>query len=380
MKFFESEICKSRLYCRVCRNKVLTKWREVQQKKFEDIINIDFECPYGKKWGDIGPESSFDKDVYSDNTTFNKLGDSWTFISWLLQQNKTTGEISKVTRNKMFDEIINLLDSDGKIEFVDRKGSKRTEAYWGIKSTPTKITWKPNSSKQICYQFNSSVVNRPPRWDVVNFMDKFKDYEFIRLDINTSLAECVKIASESAAFIGVSSGMSHVMHSVGIPMFLMSYGFDIRPYHGSNEYVLCQSLTDCEVELKKYLIDNIYQPKVHLIDPQYIKHKSVSICGCQPKILEQLKDLSGSLSDIGKFIIGQRSTQDEFIKRKNICQQCTAVDSRGIRLFRKINENYYSCGALRIEKVLRNSNEDGCGCVLNIKWAGQNQKCIKGYW
>jgi hypothetical protein len=380
MNFFSSPHCKSQILCKICRNKEDKNWRSTIKNIFQGISDVDFECPHGKKWGDVGIEiPEPDYDVYSDGTTFNKLGDSWTFISWLLQQNEETGEIQKVTRNKMFDEIINLLDSNGKIEFVDRKGAKKTNAYWGIKSIPTKITWKPNSSKRICYQYNASVVNRPPRWDIVDFTDKFKDYEFVKLDMNLSLSECVKIASESAAFIGVSSGMSHVMHSVGIPMFLMSYGFDIRPFHGSNEYVLCQCFADCEVELRKYLTDKVYKPEMHLVDP--MTPRSVGSCGCNiPKIWGQLKDLSGSIKDIAHFVTEPRVAQTNYDKRKQTCQQCSTVDSHGTRLFRKLNENYYSCGALRSENILRDSQKDGCGCILNMKWIGKSQTCIKGYW
>lgn len=287
MEFFSSPHCKSQILCKFCRNKTNKNWRLAIANAFQGISSVDFECPYGKKWGDVGVEIlEADLDVYSDSTTFNKLGDSWTFISWLFQQNEKTGEVSKVTRNKMFDEIVDLLDSKGKIEFVDRKGAKRTDAYWSIKNIPTKITWKPGPSKRICYQFNSFVANRPPQMEIDGFMEKFKeDCEFVKLDIDLSLAECVKMASESAAFIGVSSGMSHVMHSVGVPIFLMSYDFDVRPYHGSNEYVLCQNLADCEVELKKYLIDKVYKPKVHLADPIVRNNPIIYIddtgCGCQ---------------------------------------------------------------------------------------------------
>jgi hypothetical protein len=280
----------------------------------------------------------------------------------------------------MVDEIIDLLDSNGKIDFVDRKGAKRTDAYWGIKSVPTKIRWKPGTYKRICYQYDASVVNRPPRWDIVDFTDKFKDYEFIRLGIGLSLAECVNIASESAAFVGISSGISHIMHSVGIPMFLMSYGFDIRPYHSGNEYMLCQGFMDCEVELRKYLTDKVYKPEIHLADP-IISRSMSGGCGCNiPKVWEQLKDLSGSIKDIARFVTEPRVAQTDYDKRKQTCQQCSTVDSHGTRLFRKLNENYYSCGAFRSENVLRDSQKDGCGCILNIKWVGRSQKCIKGYW
>jgi hypothetical protein len=170
------------------------------------------------------------------------------------------------------------------------------------------------------------------------------------------------------------------MHSIGIPMFLMSYDFDIRPYHGSNEYVLCQELADCEVELKKYLIDKVYKPEIHLADP-IISRSMDGGCGCNiQKVWEQLKDLSGSIKDVARFVTEPRTHQANYDKRKQICQQCSAVDSHGVRLFRKINENYYSCGVLRSGNILRDSQKDGCGCILNIKWSGGSQKCIKDYW
>jgi hypothetical protein len=355
-------------------------WRAQLRKIFEDIAEDNFICPHGKNWGDTGiqVQPEIQNNIYSDSITYNKLGDSWQFICWLLLQSEETGEIPVVTYNQKFEEIIKLIDSKGKIEFTDQKGSKINNAYWSIKNPPTKIKWVPGRYKRICYQFNANIVTKPPRWDLLEFFEKFKDYELVRLDKHLTLEECVKIASTCDVFVGVSSGMSHMMHSVGIPMFLVTYNFDIKLYHGQNEYVICDNLIDCEAKLRKYLTDGIYEPKTYAVDPY--APKNMMSCGCIPRIWDELKDLSGSVSDIAKFIMEPRADHAEYLKRKNVCMKCIAADSSGFRLFRKLNENYYTCGDLRTQKVLRDSKVDGCGCILNIKWAGSSQKCIRDYW
>lgn len=380
MKFFTSIHCKSNAHCTLCRNLDGGKvWRTQLRKVFEDITEDNFICPHGKNWGDLGVQQpEIQNNIYSDQVAYDKLGDSWQFMCWLLQQNEDTGEIPIVTRNPRFDEILELINSKGKIEFTDQKGAKITNAYWSIKNPPTKIEWTPGRYKRICYQFDSNIVPRPPRWELVDFYEKFKDYDFIRLGRNLSLKKCIEIASTCDAFVGVSSGMSHVMHSVGIPMFLIAYDFDIRPYHGQNKYAICKDLVDCENKLKKYLDTGIYESQYHEIDPH--APKNVSSCGCLPEIWKQLKDLNGSISDVIKFISEPRVDDLKYLERKGICMKCSAADHIGARLFRKINDKYYTCGALRTENILRDSKIDGCGCILNIKWVGKSQKCVRGYW
>jgi hypothetical protein len=377
MEFFKSIHCTSNTHCTTCRNKKDGHHFRKQIKNISsDIKEIDFQCPFGKNWGEKG--NILDDTIYSSETALNKLGDGWTFINWLLQQSEETGETPKVSRHPMFEEIIPLLETKGKIEIVGQEGGKKTNAYWAIKNLRTKIQWKPGPYKKICYQFNASTVNRPPRWEVVAFLEKFPEIEWIKLGKEYSLKECLEIAATCDAFIGVSSGMSHVMHSVGIPMFLLSYNFDIRPYHGQNEYILCNDFFDTETKLQQYLKDGIYTPEVHLADPS--APVSLASCGCLPKIWDQIKDLSGSLNDIVKFVAETKTSPVNYLKRKKICRECTAIDSKGIRLFRKLNEKYYTCGEIRTQNILRNSEKEGCGCILNLKWAGNSQKCVKGYW
>lgn len=94
-----------------------------------------------------------------------------------------------------------------------------------------------------------------------------------------------------------------------------------------------------------------------------------------PTFLGNLKDLTGSLRDMAAYITGEKTTEEEFEKRKSACESCPAKDSAGRLLFREFRTTWFSCGALRTENTLRDSSKDGCGCVLNVKWASKPQKC-----
>jgi hypothetical protein len=101
---------------------------------------------------------------------------------------------------------------------------------------------------------------------------------------------------------------------------------------------------------------------------------------CISNIWENIKDLGGSLKDIVKFVVEEKADQQEWERRKQICMSCQYKNSNGERLIRSIQGGYYSCGLFRLREILRDSKAEGCGCILNIKWAGKNQKCPNSLW
>lgn len=102
------------------------------------------------------------------------------------------------------------------------------------------------------------------------------------------------------------------------------------------------------------------------------KSTNVSI---EPTFLMNLKDLTGSLRDMAAYVVGESTSEEEFAKRKSACETCPAKDSSGRPLYREFRTTWFSCGALRHQDPLRDSSKDGCGCVLNIKWASKPQTC-----
>lgn len=55
--FFESIHCQSSLHCGTCRSKDAGReWRRGFCDQFEDLVQIDFECPHGKDWQEPQPQ------------------------------------------------------------------------------------------------------------------------------------------------------------------------------------------------------------------------------------------------------------------------------------------------------------------------------------
>lgn len=57
-----------------------------------------------------------------------------------------------------------------------------------------------------------------------------------KLDIHT----IVSLLSRCALFVGCDSGMSHIAHSVGCPVYLLEYNLPVVTCHRHKNYVLCR--------------------------------------------------------------------------------------------------------------------------------------------
>jgi hypothetical protein len=73
--------------------------------------------------------------------------------------------------------------------------------------------------------------------------------------------------------------------------------------------------------------------------------------------------------------IGTKATPEEHARRKSICEACPEQDSRGVKLFREHKPGRHSCGEARLDWIFRDPEVDGCGCWLELKWHGKDQKC-----
>ena len=51
MKFFTSNHCRSNEHCEKCRDIVNKNFRKSIVEVFDDVDEVDFECPFGKFWG-----------------------------------------------------------------------------------------------------------------------------------------------------------------------------------------------------------------------------------------------------------------------------------------------------------------------------------------
>jgi hypothetical protein len=110
------------------------------------------------------------------------------------------------------------------------------------------------------------------------------------------------------------------------------------------------------------------------------QEKAPSTCGgCAGKAYEQAIDFGVTIKNLAGFIAGMALNDKvdpaEFRRRRSVCISCTAVDTKGDRLFRKIKIRTFTCGIPRTKLLFRISSVDGCGCWLNLKWWGRDQHC-----
>jgi hypothetical protein len=100
------------------------------------------------------------------------------------------------------------------------------EAY-GCVYYPTFITHH-DPIKQIAYSFDANYqadLKIPP--NVNEILEQLRaalpDYKIVKVGLPMSVPDCVKTLAQSAAYLGIENGISHINRSVGTPMFMIQY-------------------------------------------------------------------------------------------------------------------------------------------------------------
>ena len=197
------------------------------------------------------PQVRYTKDIYK---AFGggHFGDHWASVCYLLALSERTKQVVRMSKSSfmysnpvdivpLYDEMLPVLDTSGSIKLVDGTHTRSVEMYeikHNVRIIPTKIRWKPNKSKLICYQFDGQSPGRSPPpddLDEVMYNLKSRGYELVRVGKGISkennLEECVKLLSKCRVFIGADSGLSHVCHNVGAPVVLYCNPSDSYYWH-----------------------------------------------------------------------------------------------------------------------------------------------------
>jgi hypothetical protein len=128
--------------------------------------------------------------------------------------------------------------------------------------TKTKVQWKFGPYKRICYQLDGgrykAVQKTPPNAKhLLNMLPH--NVTKIKLGLPLSVTETIDLVSKSDLFVGIDSGMSHLCHSVNIPMFLIEHKYDIDIHHGNKKFTKCIGIDDA---IKKI---NVYMNKIYKV-------------------------------------------------------------------------------------------------------------------
>jgi hypothetical protein len=62
--FFDSSHCLTQAHCKACRSKEDNAFRKSIHAAFDDVERVNFKCPLGRTWGDIGKAKIAGSKVY----------------------------------------------------------------------------------------------------------------------------------------------------------------------------------------------------------------------------------------------------------------------------------------------------------------------------
>lgn len=173
------------------------------------------------------------------------LGDCWAFMNMICDKsirNKAPVLCSKFIANKMHGihssrlvegklvEILSALDAgEAKIDFIYAGATVFTPDSVNFQHPyrPTKIKWE--GGKSIVHQLvnsekdisnNKRCIPQDQNDAIIKWISQ---RENAALGLPMSIEECIRTASKAALFIGMDSGMSHICHSLGIPVLIYDW-------------------------------------------------------------------------------------------------------------------------------------------------------------
>jgi hypothetical protein len=199
---------------------------------------------------------------------WNGFGDLWAVASHcclLSQREGQTVYLSKWSTKSMLDREKEIRDILGNLDDSYTQNVVVTTEHFASSSrfsvrehrepyVPTKVRWAPNNSRIISYQLETPTKHRPDRFChprlIKGLSDQLPDYEFVKLgkEHQRNLSEIIEILAQSELFVGIDSGMSHVAHSVGVPVFLKYYP-ELGLCHPNKEYVSFRDGQDLKLKL-----------------------------------------------------------------------------------------------------------------------------------
>jgi hypothetical protein len=159
-------------------------------------------------------------------------------------------------------EIVDVLDSPGTLELTAEPFTRSLDGYsvWATPYFPTHRRWSitdEHTTVTLQVDGRSSAKDKnPSEAEQVRLAEALREQvpglEIVTLGDHLSVAECVEQAAKSAFFLGVDSGMAHLCHSVGVPIFLLEYALPVVTCHRGKSYRLCRGAADFREKLLRW--------------------------------------------------------------------------------------------------------------------------------
>lgn len=190
------------------------------------------------------------------------FGDIWAVVNNALRIGELNNAdvILKTKRHrvKLADMVLDRIICPVRVTVkpFDKEGGRRLRDIFHCNYFPTKVQWKPGRYRQICYQFDgrwNGDLKNPPPGDADKILNAISGVKKVRLGLPMELDEIIKTASKSDLFLGIDSGMAHLCHSVGIPMFLVEYKWLLENGHKGKTFTKCNGTDDAIEKVNVFL-------------------------------------------------------------------------------------------------------------------------------
>lgn len=184
---------------------------------------------------------------------FNRcLGDCWALVSHAARTSLSEGREVRVSTRVMggaamppgipprgedvrplLEEIAGAIDMGGaRVSFVDDPATDMTRVTvdaFPLEYMPSRATWSPGPHCRVCCQMTNAqleqhcarAMKRHERLELEEWLEE--RLEVVRLGKHMSVMECCEAMASSDFFVGIDSGMSHVAHSVGLPILIYDW-------------------------------------------------------------------------------------------------------------------------------------------------------------
>ncbi len=211
--------------------------------------------------------------VYGLQEMHSHFGDHWATLSLLryrarLQKTRPSfsymhGNQSFLSRLREINDALGM-EKDGALDctplLTDQPPTVGISILdvWSCPVVPTRRRWElPRTERTAVYQFDgvwSPEKNPSPEEQAVVLAHlRNAGYTPIRLGKHLSVAQCVDACATALLFVGCCSGMSHLAHSVGTPVYLLEYGYPVTTCHRLKQFVLCKGAAHFARESTAYI-------------------------------------------------------------------------------------------------------------------------------
>lgn len=182
--------------------------------------------------------------VYAFGTFPLHFGDRWSFVQYVLRQSEMTSQaVHFNTKYPGFDydgevlELASHLDSTGTLVPTSSRAYVRPSIGTTFRSPTvfTKRKWSGEDRGLVCYQFDGRYLANLKNLSPDEETEVFErlaglGYRVENLGGMRPLGKIIELLSRAAFFVGVSSGISHVAISVGLPVHVILNKIS-RPWH-----------------------------------------------------------------------------------------------------------------------------------------------------